>query len=263
MNLRRAQPDIVILLDRSRLLHRATNSAGADAIARVTTPVPEVRHESEVYLDAVRQLGIEPLVVRPTISPDEASLMRARSIVADEMMPYIVLQPGGAQNPGSTMLDKRWPAERYVALAQHWSGKGYTLVLTGGPGDAELASQIATAADLPPRCVLAGSADLATTTAILSRAALYVGADTGMSHIAAATGTPTVAIFGPTNPGRYRPIGRAVTVLSPDASWELPDVDLRTPVTSERRPSTASVTVEQVLEAGTALLESRDASMSR
>jgi ADP-heptose:LPS heptosyltransferase len=263
MSLRHSRPQVVLLLDRSRLLQRATALAGAAFTTQVTTRSPEDRHEAEVYLDTVRDLGLDPLVVLPSILPDEASVSRAVAFVPDSMKPYIVIQSGGAENPGATMLDKRWPMERYVTVAQHWSRQGYSVVLTGGSGDKSLASNIATAANLSPTSVLAGSADLATTTAILHRAALYLGGDTGISHIAAATGTPTVAIFGPTNPGRYRPLGRAVSVLSPDASWELPDVDLRQASRTVRRPSTASVTVEQVISAGAALLAAHDASNTR
>jgi ADP-heptose:LPS heptosyltransferase len=152
-----------------------------------------------------------------------------------------LLHPGGAENPGSTMHGKRWPPDRFVSLARELTRRDMTVFLSGAAGDRELVLGIARDAALPESRALAGRADLPTTTAILERAALYVGPDTGISHLAAAVGAPTVAIFGPTNPRRYRPLGAAVSVVAPPASWDLPDVDLR-----RSRPSAAAVATERV-----------------
>ena len=100
-----------------------------------------------------------------------------------------------------------------------------------------------------PVTSLASRLDLKGTTAVIERATLYVGTDTGVSHLAAATGTPSVVIFGPTNPERYAPRGRAVEILAPEASRRLPDIDLRKSQRSSHRPRTTEITVEVVTHA--------------
>jgi heptosyltransferase III len=71
--------------------------------------------------------------------------------------------------------------------------------------------------------VRARSLPLRTLAATLARASVYVGNDSGVTHLAAAAGTPAVAIFGPTDPAQWSPLGRAVRVLRAD-STRLQDV---------------------------------------
>jgi heptosyltransferase-2/heptosyltransferase-3 len=153
------------------------------------------------------------------------------------------------------MLSKRWPAARYAALARQLKGDGVSVLLSGGADDAGLAAAIADDAGLPASAILAGKADIATLAAILDHASVYVGPDTGVSHIAAATGTPTVTIFGPTNPRRYRPLGPDVTVLAPPQSWEIPDRDLRGVNDVADAVSTDLVSVESVLVAARSAID--------
>src|SRR5690606_6725001 len=96
---------------------------------------------------------------------------------------------------------------------------------------------------------VAGQLDLIGTAAVIEAAGLYLGTDTGVSHIAAAVGTPGVVIFGPTNPERYAPRGENVTVLAPERSRAIPDVDLRKARASESRPSTSEITLDAVIAA--------------
>jgi heptosyltransferase-2/heptosyltransferase-3 len=163
--------------------------------------------------------------------------------------PIAVLHPGGAQNPGATMLDKRWPADRFAELARVLHHDGTTVLLSGGMGDLGAARYVADKAGLEASAILAGQIDIETLTGVINRAAIYVGPDTGVTHIAAAVGTPTIAIFGPTNPRRYRPLGRHVQVLAPPESWEIPDRDLRRNSGPASRPSTEAVSIETVLAA--------------
>lgn len=249
---RSAGADLVILLERSRMLRWAFSLHFGDRAHSVASLNPEFRHESAAYLDVVRALGITPAICRPHLTPSDADMARGREVLKSYSRP-VVLHPGGAENPGVTMPDKRWPAERYIALARLLTDDGYDVLFSGGPDDRALNAHVAAAADLPAERSLAGQLGLMEAAAVASQSGLFVSGDTGMSHIAAATGAPVIAIFGPTNPRRYRPIGHAVTVLAPDASWELPDVDLRHARLSDL-PQTDAIPVDAVYSAALRML---------
>lgn len=244
---RRKRLDLVILLERSRLLRAAFDAVARCDTASVAVVEPEIRHESVAYLDILRALGIEPLVTIPTLTPEREDDEAARKLLAPYSRP-VLLHPGGAENPGTTMPDKRWPAKRYAALARTLEKDGYDVLFSGGPGDRQLVDSVIDAAGLPPDRSFAGRINLRTAAAVAARTSLFVGGDTGMSHVAAAAGVPVVAIFGPTNPRRYRPLGERVTVLAPTESWELPDIDLRR-ARHGTLPSTAQVPGDDVLAA--------------
>jgi heptosyltransferase-3 len=104
---------------------------------------------------------------------------------------------------------KRWSTPGWHALMRWLAGEGLRLVITGGPDEEErayvrevLAGADAAVADLGGRLRFAQTADL------LRLAALYVGPDTATTHLAAACGTPTLALFGPTDPRLWGPIPR-------------------------------------------------------
>ncbi|HEX5165117.1 MAG TPA: glycosyltransferase family 9 protein [Thermomicrobiales bacterium] len=247
--LRQGQYDLVVVLDRSRLLNGASRLARARKSVAIHTRAPELRHETEVYLDVMRQLGISTPVTTPSITPSVVARQAAKGLLPDQSAPLSILHPGGARNPGANMLEKRWPADRFTQLASELKRDGISVLLSGGPDDVALASQIARDAGLEDWSILAGRTDIGTLAAILEQAAVYVGPDTGVSHIAAAVGTPTVAIFGPTNPRRYRPLGPDVHVLAPAASWSIVDRDLRRRTDEPGPISTNLVTFDPVLRA--------------
>lgn len=135
---------------------------------------------------------------------------------------------GVALHPGSGGATKRWPPERFAALANLARRAGYTPLLLAGEADAGVAEAVLahTAALLPVARGLAVGA----LAALLARCAGYVGNDSGVSHLAGLLGVPTVAIFGPTDPARWSPLGPRVTPLrapggvlarlAPDAVWQ-------------------------------------------
>jgi heptosyltransferase-2 len=247
--LRQGQYDTVVCLDRSRWLRLATRLSRASVTNYARSMSPELRHESEVYLDIVREIGIATAYSMPSIAPTSDSQQRAAELLSGVQRAIAVLHPGGAQNPGVAMLDKRWPAERFAELARALVHDGANVLLSGGHGDLDVVRRVAERAGLAESSVLAGQIDIETLAAVIHRAAVYVGPDTGVTHLAAAVGTPTVAIFGPTNPRRYRPMGRHVQVLAQPESWRIPDRDLRRLSRTNLTASTDSVTLEMVVNA--------------
>lgn len=123
---------------------------------------------------------------------EEADDVLARAGVLDR--PYAVLNPGGNNEA------KRWPADRFAALADHLEeSHGLRVLISGSPGEAELASSIASMAKSEPVSLPALGMTLGSLKSIIERSELLVTNDTGPRHIAAAFGVPMVTMFGPTD----------------------------------------------------------------
>lgn len=108
--------------------------------------------------------------------------------------PYAVLNPGG-NNP-----EKRWPAERFAALADHLDRqRGLRVLINGGPGEDGLARSVASMCGSEPVVLPGLGVTLGSLKSIIERAEVLVTNDTGPRHVAAALGVPMVTLFGPTD----------------------------------------------------------------
>lgn len=121
-----------------------------------------------------------------------------------------------AIHAGARWMTKRWPAEHFVEIARRLDREfAASLVLVGGPEEADAANRIAAAA--PGRCVnLVGKTSLKQLAAVLSRVHLLFTNDSGPMHLAAALGTHVAAIFTCTSPERARPYGSGHLTLATD-----------------------------------------------
>jgi ADP-heptose:LPS heptosyltransferase len=112
--------------------------------------------------------------------------------------------------PGSGAREKNWPEEFYCAVALGWrEATGGAAIVLSGPVERERGG----VALLRESCLVASGLTLSQAAALLSRSDVYLGNDSGISHLAAALGTRTVSLFGPTDPARWAPRGKKVTVL--------------------------------------------------
>jgi heptosyltransferase-2 len=169
------------------------------------------KHEVDRYLDVVRCLGLSPAGLWTEMQvgkkeQDEASqLLRANGLKPDEII-FAVL-PGGGKNPGTFMPTKRWPADRFARLIDEMARRFQVKVLlVGGPGDEEVVGSVIS--QMESRAVnLVGKTTFKQLAAVLQRCRLFIGGDSGPLHIAAAVGTPTVGIFGPSDPRLVAPRG--------------------------------------------------------
>jgi heptosyltransferase II len=127
---------------------------------------------------------------------------RARMNLADDGQPVAVLAPG-AVGPS-----KRWPA--YGALAARLAELGFAVWVVGGPGEKALAAEIARSA--PQTRDLTGT-DLRNAILALTAATVAVSNDSGLLHVAAAIGTPSIGIFGPTSPWHWAPLNPLAAVI--------------------------------------------------
>jgi ADP-heptose:LPS heptosyltransferase len=122
-----------------------------------------------------------------------------------------------AIHPGSGSYSKNWPLDRFTESAQRLAGAAPWLFVAG-PAEATL---------VPPKgAIVAREWPLRTLGAALARAGLFVGNDGGISHLAAAAGAPTLALFGPTDPALWAPVGpRVATLRAPGGSLAALGVD--------------------------------------
>ena len=108
-------------------------------------------------------------------------------------------------HPGATSAARRWPPERYAAVAAREHEVGRRVIVTGGPDEMELARAVARRGGLGDEAVFAGRTDLLDLAALVAAAGRVVSGDTGVAHLATALGTPSVILFGPTSPHHWGP----------------------------------------------------------
>ena len=114
-------------------------------------------------------------------------------------------------HPGAKAAQRRWPPERFAAVARELSGRGHRVVVTGSPGERDIAAEVARRAGLPADAVLAGATDVGELAALVAHARLVLCGDTGVAHLATAFATPSVLLFGPVPPSCWGP--------PPDRPW--------------------------------------------
>jgi ADP-heptose:LPS heptosyltransferase len=108
-------------------------------------------------------------------------------------------------HPGAAATARRWPPGRFAEIAAALIDEGQEVVVTGSATERGLALDVARTAGLPESAVLAGQLDLLALVALISDCRLLICGDTGVGHVATATGTPSVLLFGPTPPDRWGP----------------------------------------------------------
>ncbi|GGG41596.1 glycosyl transferase [Caldovatus sediminis] len=164
-------------------------------------------------------LGLRHAPPLPVAWTAEADRARAAALLPEGAgVPWIGL------GPTANWPRKVWPAERFLALFRALSAPdgplpGARAAVFGGPGEAERALAAPLLAALPPGSAdLVGRLQVPEAAAALGRCALFVGNDSGLMHLSAAVGTPTLGLFGPTSAEEYGPVGaRAAAVTAPGA----------------------------------------------
>ncbi len=173
-------------------------------------PVPQtVIHEADLYLSLAKAMGLPPAERRLWFFPTAGDRREAAELVAGlgGEGPLIVLNPGGGTNPGMVLARKRWLPERWAAVADAlWRERGARILLVGSADESAVAALTAAAMEAPA-IILARRWRWGVLAAVIERAVLFLGHDTGMSMLANAVGTPLIALFGPSDPQMYGPYG--------------------------------------------------------
>ena len=177
-----------------------TVAAGVDCFA--VERGPGAQHAAHAY---TRALGMQ---TGPGALADAVRIVPPRSAAADALWTGLGTGPVGpvlAMHPGAGATAKRWGARGFAAVAAWWRRAGGIVVTITGPAESNdppiAEGPVVRAWPLP---------DVA---AVLARATLYLGNDSGVSHLAGAVGARGVVLFGPTDPRRWRPLGDHLVVL--------------------------------------------------
>ena len=182
----------------------------------------------EIFASNLRRAGVRNFVAgSPKITDQEhAARQLARPLERVALYlddPAAILRPEEARkvdpslialHPGSGSETKNWPLERWVAVAESLlsAGPGRRLLLVGGEADTERVTRLR--ALLPnERVRFAQNLSLVELAGCLQSCALFLGHDSGISHLAAAVGTPCLLLFGPTDPAIWAPANPQVRVL--------------------------------------------------
>jgi ADP-heptose:LPS heptosyltransferase len=108
-------------------------------------------------------------------------------------------------HPGAKSASRRWPPDRYAAVARALSARGHRVVVTGSASERDIAASVVRAAGLSPRAMLAGRTAVGELAGLVAHARLLISGDTGIAHLATAYRTPSVVLFGPVPPSRWGP----------------------------------------------------------
>lgn len=188
-------------------------------------------HVIHKNLRLLRTIGVtDDRVSFPLAAVDSPAVGAVRSAIGDR--PFALI------NPGAAWPNKQWPPDRFGEVAAFLREvRGLPSVVLWGPNEEGLARAVAGASNGSAR--VAPATSIADLLALARQASLIVSGDTGPLHIAAAAGTPTVAIFGPTNPARNGPWSADDVVVSRyaacgchydrrchEAAWCLEDVSV-------------------------------------
>jgi hypothetical protein len=207
-----AAADAVVAFTRSEALLERLAGRARRLIAHDPAPPAAGPHAAAWLARAVaplvgeRELAAATALEAPPLVFTDEERRKAEALVRDLPRGFVALHPGSGSPKKNWLLD-RWRE----AAAQLANGAPWLFVV--GPAEAAL---------LPPEgALLAREWPLRTLAAALSRAGIFVGNDAGVSHLAAAAGAPTLALFGPTDPAVWAPVGaRAVALRAPDGSLE-------------------------------------------
>lgn len=141
-------------------------------------------------------------------------LLAGEGVPADPADLHLALDPDPAAagatilHPGAAAPARRWPPERWAAVARAERAAGRRVLITGSAAEAGLARAVAERAGLSPAAVLAGRTDLLGLARLVAGAGRLACGDTGVAHLATALGTPSVVLFGPVPPAEWGPPAR-------------------------------------------------------
>lgn len=209
--IRRHRPEAVLLLPNSFRAALAARLAGVKrrtgydrdargfllthpvAVEKSDAPTPTILYYRHL---AAQALGVDDDAINPRMElhTTDAQQRAADELLGDVDRPLVVLNPGGVRT------SKRWPAESFAHAADALTTRrGVTCAVTGSPAERTVIEHVVAAAQQPIINLVDRGVTLGSLKAVLQRAHLLITNDTGPRHIAAALGTPVVALFGPTD----------------------------------------------------------------
>ncbi len=207
-------------------------------------------HQTRYYLEMVKALGCRETAreIRLATTPSHEALAdkRLEGTGLAGKHPLVGIAPGAAYGPA-----KRWFPERFAAVADRLiADEGASIILFGSAGDRPAAAAVARRA-AGSLADIAGQTDLKEAIAVMARCDLFISNDSGLMHLSAALGVPTVAIFGSTNPVTTGPVGKRSVIVRREVDCS---PCLKTDCPTDFR-CMDRITADDVLEAAKGLLQ--------
>lgn len=222
------------IYDPDALFEAGLRRAGAQNLISASPKIAERRHAAFQLAEPLERLGLKLQDPAARVFPSDKDLAAARDLLANRRRPLMAIHPGSGGER------KNWPLEGWLAVQKKILDDeriGHLLVM-GGESDAEQLAQMRLTMRAERQSFLE-NLPLPLLGAILSQCAFFAGHDSGISHLAAATGASCLLLFGPTDPHVWRPANRSVSVLA------APSGQL-----SELETSTVLARIDQFLDDG-------------
>lgn len=163
-------------------------------------------HATQHLARWLSQINLPTQTAAPRLYPSEEDLAEAETLLSAHPMPTVAL------HPGSGSPTKNWPLDRWLDLAAWLKGKKYRVAVVTGPAEFST-EQIFRGDTRAEGCLRCHQLPLTCLAGVLKKCRLFIGHDSGISHMAAAVDTPTIALFGPTDPRVWAPRGKNVRIL--------------------------------------------------
>jgi lipopolysaccharide heptosyltransferase I len=183
-------------------------------------------HVRDYYAEILTAADTQNITFASDLAPSQEALANVEELLSTQKLPasdYVVFIPGAAH------YNKCWPTGKFALLAEKINSDfSLPVVLAGGTKEKKLAKEIISAANTPI-VDLTGQTDIVNLIALLTKARLVVTNDTGPGHIAVYLNTPTVMLFGPTNPARIRPYKRDNSVVAIDPDTRGSEIENQSP----------------------------------
>jgi ADP-heptose:LPS heptosyltransferase len=223
------------LMARRRAIHRSHDGA----------PVHKV-------VEAARLLKLADNPPAPFLFTSQKTEDRAQALLQHGQGPILAL------GPAANWAGKTWPAERFAMTAVELMAKGQPfakgrVLILGGPEDRRAAESLRRSLPRERWIDLTGEGDLLTAYACLRRARLFIGNDSGLMHLAAAAGAPTLGLFGPSDDRLYAPWGEHTRVVRGPRAFA--EIRAKDPELNQQVCHMLDLKVEQVVQEARALFE--------
>jgi heptosyltransferase-3 len=210
--------DVIIsyLYDPDRIFESNLRRCHARKIVCGPARIDNSRHATRQLAQPVQQLGIQVKNFAPQLYPSNEDRDQASKFLADRARPIVALHPGSGSEK------KNWPLESWIEIGNqllNWENFLGTVVVVAGEADENQTVKLDSVWK-DPRVLFAKNLPLPQLAAVLEDA-IFVGHDSGISHLAAAAGASCILLFGPTDPSVWAPPNENVQVL------RAPNEDLR------------------------------------
>jgi len=214
--------DLIIsyLYDPDSIFERNLRRSGARKIVGGPFKIEGGSHASRQLCRPIEDLGLSISNFAPKIFPSEEDRNHAKEFLSGLTLPIVAFHPGSGSDR------KNWPVQNWISLGNHFLGNfSGSLLLVAGEADQDQARQLESIWR-SPRIRLAKGLPLPDLTALLENA-IFVGHDSGISHLAAAAGANCILLFGPTDPAIWAPLNENARVIrAPSGDLARLDINL-------------------------------------